>query len=313
MNDLPLVTVFMISYNQQDYILEALENVLNQKTDFHFQIILSDDCSTDQTELVVDNFLAKHPKKNIVNFIKQGKNLGWMPNFIFTLQKCQDSGAKYIAMCEGDDFWTSENKLQKQIDLLEKNPDIVLACHQYKELYNDGSTKEMPYFRKDFFQGKDSFKFSQKDFEEFMRIQTMTIVFRSEALDLQLREKYNYYCDTHIKHHILDNGSGLYTKDFDAVYRIHGKNVFMSLDVRKKTKFSYDVYKDLIINNHSTGYTYLLNAAMRDRINNELSTEKINIFKKYYRDLILEQFENTKSLPQLLKYIIKGTFNFHNK
>lgn len=313
MNSSPLVSVFMISYNQQDYIIEALESVLNQKTDFTFQVVLSDDCSTDSTQDIVKGFLENHPEKDRVIFIKQEKNLGWMPNFILTLKKCQESGAKYIAMCEGDDFWTNENKLQKQIDLLEQNPDVVLACHQYKELYNDGSIKDFPYFRKNFFQGNKSFKFSQKDFEEFMRIQTMTIVFRSSALDLSLKEKYDYYCDTHIKHHILDHGLGLYTNDFDAVYRIHGKNVFMSLDVRKKTKFSYDVYKDLIVNNNSLGYKNLLNSAMRDRINNELESLNFNILKKYYLALIFEQFKNTHSIPQLLKYMMKGTLKNQRK
>lgn len=308
MNSNPLVSVFMISYNQQDYIIEALQSVLNQKTNFDYQIFLSDDASTDHTQQVVDAYLENHPKKENVTFVKQEKNLGWMPNFIYTLQKCKDSGAKYIALCEGDDFWTNENKLQKQIDLLEKNHDVVLACHQYKELYNDGRLIECPYFRRDFFNGNDSFKFDQKDFEEFMRIQTMTIVFRSSALDLSLRKKYEYYCDTHIKHHILDHGLGIYTKDFDAVYRIHTTNVFMSLDQRKKTKFSYDVYKDLIKNNSSNGYSALLNSVMRDRISNELKNQK-NIFSKYYRSLIWEQFKNTKSVLQLIKYSLKGIFN----
>lgn len=305
----PLVSIFMISYNQENYIIEALESVLQQKVDFDYQIFLSDDASTDNTSKVVDEFLKNHPKKNLVKFIKQDKNLGWMPNFIFTLDQCQKSGAKYIAMCEGDDFWVNENKLQKQINLLEENPDVVLACHQYKELYNDGNLVECPYFRKDFFNGNHSFKFNQKDFEEFMRIQTMTIVFRTSSLDLSLQKKYQYYCDTHIKHHILDHGLGIYTKDFDAVYRIHGNNVFMSLDQRKKTKFSYDIYKDLINNNDSEGYKNLLNSAMRDRITNELRNHKRNIFNSYYRSIIWEQFTNTKSIPQFLKYIAKGIFN----
>ncbi len=309
MNNFPLVTVFMISYNQQDYIIEALESVLNQNTNFSYNIILSDDCSTDNTKKVIDSFLEKHPKKNLVTFVSQEKNLGWMPNFIFTLKKCQESGAKYIAMCEGDDFWTNLDKLQKQIDLLEQNQDVTLICHQYKELYNDGSTVDCPYFRKDFFQGKNSFKFSQKDFEEFMRIQTMTIVFRSSALDLSLREKYDYYCDTHIKHHILDNGSGMYTRDFDAVYRIHGNNVFMSLDERKKIKFTYDVYKDLIIKNHSFGYKNLLNHAMRRRIESELQHKKLNIFDSYYQKLLLTQYKDIHSLPLYIKNQFKGLFN----
>ena len=301
-----LVSVFMISYNQKDYIIQALESVLGQKTDFDFQVILSDDCSTDSTENAVTSFLENHPKKNIVVFIKQEKNLGWMPNFIFTLQKCQDSGSKYIAMCEGDDFWTDEKKLQKQIDLLEQNPDVVLACHQYKELYNDGSTKDFPYFRKDFFQGNDHFKFSQSDFEEFMKIQTMTVVFRSSALDLSLKDKYDYYCDTHIKHHILDHGSGLYTKDFDAVYRIHGKNVFASLKKRQRSEFAYNVYRDLIINNRSFKYKTTRDVVMKDRIQIELDSRKHNLFNGYYQKLLFQQFLDSHSVTQYLNNLWKG-------
>ncbi|MGV0935953.1 glycosyltransferase [Empedobacter falsenii] len=306
-----MVSVFMISYNQQDYIIEALENVLNQKTNFGYKVILSDDYSTDNTKQVVEEFLKDHPKKNKVEFISQPKNLGWMPNFIFTLQKCQESGSKYIAMCEGDDFWTNENKLQKQIDLLEANPDVVLACHQYEELYNDGKKIKCPYFRKDFFNGNSTFKFSQRDFEEFMRIQTMTIVFKSAALDLNVRHKYNYYCDTHIKHHILDHGLGLYTKDFDAVYRIHGNNVFMSQNERKKNKFTYDVYKDLIVNNKSVGYNNLLNISMRTRIDNELKNYRFNFFNLYYQKLLFQQLSDVKSPLLFLKNQIRGFLNFN--
>lgn len=274
-------------------------------------MILSDDCSTDNTKKVVDNYLKNHPKKDFVEFISQPKNLGWMPNFIFTLQKCQESSAKYIAMCEGDDYWTDENKLQKQVDLLESNPEVVLACHQYKELYNDGSMIACPYFREDFFKGENSFKFNQKDFEEFMRIQTMTIVFRSSALNLNLRHKYNFYCDTHIKHHILDHGLGLYTKDFDAVYRIHGNNVFMSQNERKKNKFTYDVYKDLIVNNKSVGYNNLLNISMRTRIDNELKNYRFNFFNLYYQKLLFQQLSDVKSPLLFLKNQIRGFLNFN--
>lgn len=308
-NSNPLVAVFMISYNQQDYIIEALESVLNQKTNFDYQIILSDDASQDNTQQVVQAFLENHPKKEKVTFIRQEKNLGWMPNFIFTLEKCQNSGAKYIAMCEGDDFWTNPDKLQKQIDLLEQNPDVTLICHRYKELYNDGKILDCPHFRKDFFQGQNSFKFPQRDFEEFMRIQTMTIVFRSSALDLSLREKYDHYCDTHIKHHILDNGLGMYTKDFDAVYRIHGNNVFLSQDERKKIKFTYDVYRDLIDNNSSSGYKNLLNMAMRQRIDSELKNRKFNIFDPYYLSLVFQQVKDTGSIPLFVKNMIRGIIN----
>lgn len=304
----PLVSVFMISYNQEKFIIEALTSVLNQKTNFEYKVYLSDDCSTDNTVKTVNDFLSNHPKKDNVIFISQPSNLGWMPNFIYTLQMCKDSGSKYIAMCEGDDFWTNENKLQKQIDLLENNTDVVLACHKYRELYNDGHTVDCPYFREDFFRGKNSFKFSQEDFMKFMRIQTMTIVFRSSALNLELRHQYKFYCDTHIKHHILDHGLGLYTDDFDAVYRIHGNNVFMSLNYRKKIKFTCDVYRDLIQNGFDD-YKNLLNHSMRERIALEIENKKYNIFDKYYLKLLLQQYQDVKSFPLLLKNITKAIIN----
>lgn len=303
------LAIFMISYNQKDYILEALENVLNQEVDFDYHVFLSDDNSTDGTDVTVKLFLKNHPKRERVTFISQKKNLGWMPNFIFTLNKCVSSGAKYIAMCEGDDYWTNQKKIQKQVNILENNSDVVLSCHQYEELYNDGTTKKCPYFRKDFFQGKDYFKFSQKDFEDFMRIQTMTIVFRTSALDLSLRVKYDYYCDTHIKHHILDHGLGIYTKDFDAIYRIHGNNVFVSQDYRKKNKFTYEVYKDLIEKNNSIGYKKLLNLSMRERINLELKNNKRNLFDKYYLGLIIQQFKDVKSIGLFFKNLYKAAIN----
>ncbi len=185
----------------------------------------------------------------------------------------------------------------------------MMACHLYKELYNNGSTIDCPFFRKDFFQGNDSFKFTQIDFENFMRIQTMTIVFRSCALDLSLSKKYDFYCDTHIKHHILDHGLGLYTKDNDAVYRIHGNNVFVSQSERKKIKFTYDVYKDLIEKNNSIGYTNLLNISMRQRIESELKNRKFNITDSYYIGLLSQQLKDTASLPLFMKNFIKGFIN----
>ena len=305
----PIVCVFMISYNQENYILQALDSVLNQEVKFRYKVILSDDCSTDNSRNKIEDYLKDHPKKKMVEFISQRKNLGWMPNFIYTLQKCKDSGAKYIAMCEGDDFWTNPHKLQKQINLLENNPDVVLTCHRYLELYNDGSTKECPYFRKDFFRGRSYFRFSQKDFEDFMRIQTMTIVLRSNAVDLEVRHKYEFYCDTHIKHHVLDHGLGIYAEDYDAVYRIHGNNVFMSQSERKKMEFSYNVYKDLISKNGSVNYRNLLNIAMRSRIEQELHCRRFNFNDPYYQKLLLQQLKDVKSLPLFIKNQVKGIFN----
>jgi glycosyltransferase involved in cell wall biosynthesis len=132
------VSVVMITFNHENYIREAIEGVLMQETDFEMELIISNDCSTDATNIVIEDFLLNHPNAFKVKYFNQEKNLGMMPNFIFTLNQ---SKGNYIAICEGDDYWTDTYKLQKQVDFLEANPEYVIHggdafFHRGKELTN---------------------------------------------------------------------------------------------------------------------------------------------------------------------------------
>jgi len=120
------ISVCMITYGHEKYIREAIEGVLMQECDFEVELILSNDCSLDQTDKVIQDILSNHPKAAWIKYFKHEKNIGMMPNFIFAMQQCQ---GKYIALCEGDDYWISKDKLQKQLDFLEKNKDYVLCFH----------------------------------------------------------------------------------------------------------------------------------------------------------------------------------------
>ncbi len=114
-----MVSVCMITYNHQDYIEEALQSIFKQECDFDIELIVSNDCSTDQTHQVISEFLKNNTKTNIkVNYFNHTKNLGITSNFVYALKQCN---GKYIAICEGDDYWVDILKLQKQIDFLEKN------------------------------------------------------------------------------------------------------------------------------------------------------------------------------------------------
>jgi glycosyltransferase involved in cell wall biosynthesis len=129
------VSVCMITYGHEKYIREAIEGVLMQECDFEVELILSNDCSPDQTDDVIQDILENHPRRSWIKYFKHEKNLGIMPNFIFTLKQCSGD---YVAMCEGDDYWTDPLKLQKQVNFLEANPDYVLCFHQVDILKKNG-------------------------------------------------------------------------------------------------------------------------------------------------------------------------------
>jgi|GEM_PF-1912118 len=121
----PLVSVAMVTYNHQSYIAQAIEGVLAQKTTFPIELIVSDDKSTDNTAQVIGNL--EDDNREVIKPVYRKKNIGSMANFLDTLSRCK---GKYIAFCDGDDYWTDPYKLQKQIDFLEENPGYVICAHQ---------------------------------------------------------------------------------------------------------------------------------------------------------------------------------------
>lgn len=122
METLPLVSICSTTYNLEIFIGEAIESWLNQITNFDFEIVICDDCSKDNTVSIIENYIEKYP--NIIRLLTTDVNLGMMPNYIRSLEAAK---GKYIAVCDGDDYWIDTNKLQMQIDFLESNPDFV-AC-----------------------------------------------------------------------------------------------------------------------------------------------------------------------------------------
>lgn len=137
MRELPIVSVCMITYNHEKYIEEAINGVLMQECDFEIELILANDCSTDKTDEVIQNILKTHPRASIIKYFKHEQNLGMMPNFIFALQQCE---GKYIAMCEGDDYWIDSLKLQKQVGFLEDN--IKYISHSHNVFFKDERNQE---------------------------------------------------------------------------------------------------------------------------------------------------------------------------
>lgn len=112
----------MTTYNHEKFISEAIEGVINQKTNFSIELIIGDDCSKDNTRRIILEYARKY--SDIIKFKFQKKNLGMLPNFLSLLEK---TSGNYIAFCEGDDYWIDPYKLQKQVDFLEANKDYSLV------------------------------------------------------------------------------------------------------------------------------------------------------------------------------------------
>lgn len=133
-----LLTVLMVTYNQEDYIAQALDSVLMQRTSFRFQILIGDDCSTDSTQSIIQTYANKFPDI-IVPYLHE-KNLGLKGknNFMFVYSRCK---TPYATILEGDDYWTDPHKLQTQVDFLERNKEFAMVHHRV-QILKGGHLKE---------------------------------------------------------------------------------------------------------------------------------------------------------------------------
>jgi glycosyltransferase involved in cell wall biosynthesis len=131
-----LISVVMITYAQEKYIREAIEGVLMQTCDFEVELIIANDCSPDETNGIIRNIIENDPNGRLIKYHFQEENIGMMPNFHFALSKAK---GKYIAICDGDDYWIDEFKLQKQVNFLEENVNYSIVYARTKKLYSNGT------------------------------------------------------------------------------------------------------------------------------------------------------------------------------
>ena len=134
------VSVLIITYNHEKFIRKTLESAISQKVNFPFEILIGDDASTDKTPEIIREFQAKYP--DIIKPHLHEKNLG-QNGLLNTLETIQHAKGEYIAALDGDDYWTDENKLQKQVDFLDSKPDFSACFHNAKIIYFDNEKIEI--------------------------------------------------------------------------------------------------------------------------------------------------------------------------
>ncbi len=294
------VSVCMITYNHEKYIREAIEGVLMQECDFEVELIVANDCSIDTTDKVIQDILQIHPRASWIKYIKHKVNIGMMPNFFDAMQQCQ---GKYIALCEGDDYWTDSLKLQKQVAFLEGNEEYSLVCGGYETLIEESretslmlkSTEQLP-------DNLDSgFDITIERFLNQWLTKSLTLVFRKDFLDFKLLKKYKYLRDVHLNYSLLRVGKGYYMKIILGVYRVHAGGIFSEISEKDKYISYLNVYGELYRKNKSDKflkqkyYELLKNAS-----NNSFNIEKPFVF--YFKMFLISK--NIKDLKLLIKSIV---------
>ena len=144
MNEDIKVSVYTACYNHAKYIRKCLDSLLMQKTSFKYEIIIIDDCSTDGTKEIIAEYAKEYPDIVKPIFNKENlysKRIKKFKNFVLPRVR-----GKYIAYCEGDDFWTDENKLQLQFEAMEKHPECLICVHRVQAVYeNEKERADLTY------------------------------------------------------------------------------------------------------------------------------------------------------------------------
>lgn len=227
-----LLTVWVITYNQEHFISQCLDSILLQETNFPYQIIIGEDHSTDNTRSICERYAKKHSN---ITLLPLEKNLGLVKNWERTLNACN---GKYVAMCEGDDFWLDRHKLQKQIDFLEVNPDYFISFHKIEFLFEDGVSHD------DLFSHLEEREYSAYEIYDKWTVLTSSVIFRNfpEKIDFP---KPIYFTDIYFSLYLLEKGRA-YCHDFVGVaYRRHGENLSLIFPISKIQKLFYQ-YKYMI-------------------------------------------------------------------
>lgn len=239
-----MVSVCCITYNHEKYIKQALDSFLMQITNFKIEIIIGEDCSTDQTRGIVESYYHRYP--DIIRLSVSDNNVGAIRNQVRVINKAK---GKYIAMCDGDDYWSDPLKLQKQIDFMESHPQHVICCHYTKVIDEYG---KMVYVNK----APEALEFAFEDVllgkKEETRI--CSLVARSNGWVKQIGNEDWYYktfgTDTLFKLYIMawTNGKIYVIPEVMAVYRLHRGGIWSLIDGKvRKGRMISDF--NVIINN----------------------------------------------------------------
>lgn len=295
----PLLSIVTITYNHESFIAQTIEGVLMQQVNFPIEFIIAEDCSTDSTRAICQQYAEQYPE--LIRLIPSESNVGAIANERRAMLAAK---GKYIAFCEGDDYWTDPLKLQKQVDFLESHPDYSVTFHRCENYVLKTGLFQTDRFQNLFQNNEKGIDIDLEFFFSQWLTQPLTMVYRAESFELDVALQYAYYRDTHLIYHLLKVGKGYLFNFVGAVRQIH--NGSMSYSVQEQTSFTgYAIAEELYRNNnenHSKNY-YINNGYwyLSDLIK---SGKKIAAFK-----IAIKILKTNKSLYKYIKNVKSIIFN----
>ena len=328
------------TYNHASYIVDTLNGFCMQQTSFPFVCAIVDDCSTDGEQKIIESYLqnnfdfedggiARNEKDGSYQFYfarhKLNKNCYFAVFFLafnhYSIKKTKQpyfkewqSKSQYIAVCEGDDYWTDPSKLQKQADFLDSHPDFSICSHdfiKYNQLTNS-------FYNHSFFfslftrKNNEQIEYIEYTLDTFFDrwwTQPLTYMYRNGSyLDLIPSYKYRYYRDTVFAYYVLKEGKGALLNFLGGVYRLHDNGIYAGKDIAYNWKIGvkngYDIYsieKDERALKHCLRYEH-------HRVYNLINSKR-------YKELAIDLFSFAKLMPvrvsfQLLKLLFFDKVNY---
>lgn len=276
------VSIRLQTYNQAQFLIQCLEGVNMQKTDFPFELVIGDDGSTDDTDGLIENFALRtdlNPNMTIVKlrrdegYFQKRKQYGRLYNFYDIINHCK---GEYIALLDGDDYWTDPLKLQRQVDLLDSDPSLSICFHQTLVTYDDGRQES-------FHNNNQKERTSLKDIVVKNYIATCSAVIRARKVNVPDIILESPIGDWIMYLHHAQYGDIHYIDSPMGVYRIHSQGLW-------QTKRNWDYQRqrenaERMVNLRITIGDWLNNNDLQKILLQTIAELRLNIFildMKYY-------------------------------
>ena len=296
-----MVTIRCITYNHAKYIRQCLDGFIMQKTSFRFDVFVHDDASTDGTDLIIKEYAEKYPdiiKPYFETENQYSKHDGSFQRITFNPSYLK---GKYIALCEGDDYWIDPDKLQKQVDFLEKNGDYVICCHDFK-VYSENNQR---FTFDSVYSGIVQFPYSL-DLDNYFKgdwIQPLTCIYRNiVSVNELLVNKYKYFRDRVFFYYLLTKGKGCLLPDVMGVYRKHSAGILSGNEPVNNYYIYMSIALQLYANENEPRAFELYKRHALGLLNYQWNKkQKIELFKNLYFII--------KRVPIRIAFSIMSTFS----
>ncbi len=304
----PLVSIRCLVYNHEPYLRQCLDGFVMQETTFPFEAIVHDDASTDGSAAIIREYAEKYPDIIKPIFETENQYSKHDGSLVQIIDKAMHPNSKYIAHCEGDDYWTDPYKLQMQVDFLESHPDYSLSVHEYL-VWNEVK-KEFEPHQIEFLKGvKGNLTLNLDDFAtRVLFTRTLSSVYRRSAMDNSKYAQYDVKFDLSKFYALMTQGKCYLFNRVMGVYRVQPNSVTASKNLKKFYSFTNDAMFSIVREEQTEQSREFVFNYLKTFAFSVIYDRKWSTIKKYFkylglrRALLMTFVEPIKRLGELIEY-----------